>query len=123
MPKNGNLAGTLRGLQGKVRREESLELAQDLRRVYKAHSKAEAEKALDAVLEKWGKKYPSVKRTLLEAAEKLVYLVCLKINEGFQKRRLRRWVSWEREKLTGPLSKLNMSIEVKVKRLGKKYCG
>ncbi len=125
-----------------------MELAQDLRRVYKANSKAEAEKALDAVLEKWGKKYSSVKRTLLplwndllnfydfpqelwvslyttnpverviqelkrrlrpvvllpnqEAAEKLVYLVCLKINEGFSKRRLRRWVSWERKKLRGP---------------------
>ena len=147
-----------RGLQGKVRREESLELAQDLRRVYKANSKAEAEKALDAVLEKWGKKYPSVKRTLLplwndllnfydfpqelwvslcttnpverviqelkrrlrpvvllpnqEAAEKLVYLVCLKINEGFSKRRLRRWVSWERKKLTRP--KLGFSFTGKL---------
>ena len=118
-----------------------MELAQDLRRVYKASSKAEAERALEAVLEKWGKKYSSVKRTLLslrddllnfydfpqelwvsiyttnpierviqelkrrfrpvvllpnqEAAEKLAYLVCLRVNERFQKRRLRRWVGWE----------------------------
>lgn len=130
-----------RNLQAKVRKEESLELARDLRRVYKAPSKAEARKALEGVLENWGKRYPSVKRTLLslgedllnfydfpqelwisvyttnpverviqelkrrfrpvvllpnqEAAEKLAYLVCLRVNEGFQRRRLRRWVGWE----------------------------
>ena len=61
-----------RGLQAKVRREESLELAGDLRRVYKAHSKAEAERALEAVLEKWGKKYRSVKNTLLSVWDDLL---------------------------------------------------
>ena len=42
-----------------------MELAQDLRRVQEANSKAEAERALESVLEKWGKKYRSVKKTLL----------------------------------------------------------
>ena len=49
-----------------------MELAQDLRRVYKAPSKAEAQKALEEVVEKWGKKYSSVKRTLLSVWDDLL---------------------------------------------------
>ena len=30
-----------------------------------------------------------------EAAEKLAYLVCLRVNESLSKRRLRKWVGWE----------------------------
>ena len=47
-------------------------MAQDLRRVYKAPSKAEAQKALEEVIEKWGKKYSSVKRTLLSLRDDLL---------------------------------------------------
>ena len=49
-----------------------MELAQDLRRVQEANSKAEAERALESVLERWGKKYRSVKKTLLSLWDDLL---------------------------------------------------
>ncbi len=110
----------------------------DLRRVYKAGSKAEVIKALGGVLNQVGRKYRSVRNSLMalyddllsfyefprelwrsiystnpiekviqelkrrfkpaillpnqETAEKLAYLVCVRLNEGFQKRRLRVWL-------------------------------
>ena len=102
---------------------------------------SKAERALESVLERWGKRYPSVKRTLLRFWDDLLnfyhfplssgypstpptqlrglfrslgggldllffsptrklprswlILVCLRLNEGFSRRRLRRWVGWE----------------------------
>ena len=127
-----------RGLQAKVRKEDISALMWDLKKVYKAGSKEEALKALEEVLNKWGRKYRSVRNSLMalyddllnfydfpkelwrsiyttnpiekviqelkrrfrpaillpnqEAAEKLAYLVCVKLNESFQKRRLRVWL-------------------------------
>ena len=55
-----------------MRREDISALMWDLKRVYKAGSKAEALKALEEVLNKWGGKYSSVRSSLMALYDDLL---------------------------------------------------
>lgn len=55
-----------RNLNAKVRVKDRKEVASDFKEVYRAKSKKEAQDKLSDFINKWGHKYPSVKKTLIE---------------------------------------------------------